>query len=122
MTTTDANRILEEKLLSWITDKLIEIEVAHKVGAEKRKHSKDGYRKVALELNRRSIPLTRKQVRNLMRKMKLTALQPKKNTSKNTGEHPVFGYLLKGKTIRHPNQAWSTDYSDNKVTDEVSIQ
>jgi transposase-like protein len=53
MTNSDANKILEEKLLSfitdedpmlsmlqWITEKLIEIEVAHKVGAEKGKHSK----------------------------------------------------------------------------------
>lgn len=54
MTTSDANRFFEEKLLSfitdedpmlsmlqWVTEKLIEIEVAHKVGAKKGKHSKE---------------------------------------------------------------------------------
>ncbi len=55
MTKNDANRFFEEKLLSfitdedpmlsmlqWVTEELIEIEVAHKVGAKKGKHSKEG--------------------------------------------------------------------------------
>jgi putative transposase len=74
-----------------------------------------GYRKITHELNRRGIPLTRKQVRNLMRKMNLKALQPKKNTSKKHPEHPVFPYLLKNKIIRHPNQVWSTDITYIKL-------
>jgi putative transposase len=74
-----------------------------------------GYRKVALELNRRNIPVTRKQVRTLMKKMKLKAVQPKKNTSKKHPEHPVYPYLLKDKVIRYPNQVWSTDITYIKL-------
>jgi putative transposase len=50
-----------------------------------------------------------------MNKMKMKALQPKKNTSKKHPEHPVFPYLLGGKVIRYPNQVWSTDITYIKL-------
>ncbi len=74
-----------------------------------------GYRKMALELNRHQIPLTRKQVRNLMKQMKLRGIKPKKNTSVKNPQHPVYPYLLRGKHIRYPNQVWCTDITDVKL-------
>ena len=75
-----------------------------------------GYRKMHLELERRhGIVLSGKQMRLLMRKMKIKAMRPKKNTSVKHPEHPVYPYLLKGKAIRHPNQVWSTDLTYIKL-------
>jgi putative transposase len=75
-----------------------------------------GYRKMHLELERRhGIALSRKQMRRLMRKMKIKAMRPKKNTSVKHPEHPVYPYLLNGKVIRYPNQVWSTDLTYIKL-------
>src|SRR5258705_10971367 len=48
-------------------------------------------------------------VRRLMRKLGLWAVRPKRNTSKRHPEHQVYPYLLRGRTIDQPNQAWAAD-------------
>ena len=55
--------------------------------------------------------INRKRVQRLMRQMGITALYPKKNTSKPGKGHKIYPYLLKGLEINHPNQAWCTDIS-----------
>ena len=75
-----------------------------------------GYRKVTRELLRRyGKKLTVKQVRILMHRMKMRALQVKKVTTLRHPAHPVYPYLLGEKTIRHPNQAWSSDLTYIKL-------
>ena len=44
-----------------------------------------------------------------MRTMGLTAIYPKRNTSKANHAHKIYPYLLKGLTIDRPNRVWSTD-------------
>ena len=39
-----------------------------------------------------------------MRKLGLSAVRPKRNTSKRYPEDKVYAYLLRGKTIDQPNQ------------------
>ena len=39
----------------------------------------------------------------------LSAVTPKRNTSKRHREHKVYPYLLRGKIIDQPNQAWAAD-------------
>jgi len=54
-------------------------------------------------------------MRRLMRKIKIKAIRPKKNTSAKHPEHPVYPYLLGGKMIRYPNHVWSTDLTYIKL-------
>ena len=51
----------------------------------------------------------RKHVRTLMRRMGLTALYRKPNTSRAAPGHHVCPYLLQGVQIERANQAWSTN-------------
>ncbi len=68
-----------------------------------------GYRKITLELNDRSIIITRKRVRRLMKELCLYAIYPGPNLSKRNKEHEIYPYLLKDIEITRPNQVWETD-------------
>jgi putative transposase len=46
----------------------------------------------------------------------MRALVPKRNTSRNHSPHPVYPYLLEGKVIRYPNQAWAADITYIKLS------
>lgn len=69
-----------------------------------------GSRKIAKHLSREmGILVNRKRIQRLMRLMGLEAIYPKPNLSKNTKDHPVFPYLLKGVKPIFPNHIWGTD-------------
>ena len=51
----------------------------------------------------------RAHVATLMRKMGITAIYRKRNTSKPHPEHPIYPYLLGRLKIDRPNQVWATD-------------
>ncbi|MGB1271786.1 MAG: IS3 family transposase [Endozoicomonas sp.] len=53
--------------------------------------------------------INRKRVRRLMRQMGLEAIYPKPRTSQPGEGHKIYPYLLKGVTIKRPNQVWATD-------------
>lgn len=53
--------------------------------------------------------INRKKVQRLVRQMGITALYPKRNTSRPAKGYKVYPYLLKGLEINRPNQAWATD-------------
>ena len=53
--------------------------------------------------------INRKRVQRLMRQMGITALYPKKGTSRPGKGHKIYPYLLKGLTIDRPNQVWAAD-------------
>jgi putative transposase len=55
------------------------------------------------------IKICRQKVQGMMRLMGLEAIYPKKRTSFSGKEHKIYPYLLRGLTIDHPNQVWSTD-------------
>ena len=50
-----------------------------------------------------------KRVRRLMRLLGLEAIYPKRRTSMPDQAHKKYPYLLKGLTIKAPDQVWSTD-------------
>ena len=55
------------------------------------------------------IPVGRKHVATLMRKMGIEAIYRRANTSRRHPRHPVYPYLLRNLAIDRPNQVWATD-------------
>jgi putative transposase len=74
-----------------------------------------GYRKIAFELQKDGLDVTRKQIRRIMHQAGLRAIYPGKRTSMPNKEHTVFPYLLRGKQIWLPNQVWATDITYIKL-------
>lgn len=68
-----------------------------------------GSRSMRNFLRRLGYKINRKRVQRLMRLMGLEAIYPKPRTSRPHPEHKVYPYLLRDKTISHPNQVWTTD-------------
>ncbi len=69
-----------------------------------------GSRSIKKELKTyHQINVSRKKVQRLMKLMGLEAIYPKKKTSLKHPDHKVYPYLLRGLTIGHSNQVWSTD-------------
>jgi putative transposase len=60
-------------------------------------------------LRAEGVPIGRDRVITLMRRMGIEALYRRPNTSKPAAGHMIFPYLLRGKTIERPNQAWAMD-------------
>lgn len=55
------------------------------------------------------IPVGRKRIGTLMRKMGIEALYRRPNTSRKHPENPVYPYLLRHLAITRPNQVWAMD-------------
>lgn len=68
-----------------------------------------GARQMARWLRRQGYDVNRKRVGRLMRKMGLSAIYQKPNTSKPFPGHKIYPYLLKGMEIINPNQVWCAD-------------
>lgn len=68
-----------------------------------------GARRIAMMLRRNGNHVSRKRVSRLMKRMGLSAIYQKPNTSKSNPEHKIYPYLLKGLEIDQPNQVWCTD-------------
>jgi putative transposase len=68
-----------------------------------------GSRKMTIWLGGQGEVVNRKRVRRLMRLMGLEAIYPKPRLSAAGCGHRVYPYLLRGVSIRRPDQVWSTD-------------
>ncbi len=55
------------------------------------------------------IAIGRERVTTMMRRMGIAAIYRRPHTSKPADGHKVFPYLLRGMTIRRPNQVWAMD-------------
>lgn len=60
-------------------------------------------------LRQEGIPVGRKHVATLMRRMGIEALYRKPNTSRKHPEHPIYPYLLRHLSVTQPNQVWAMD-------------
>jgi putative transposase len=60
-------------------------------------------------LRREGVPVGRRHLGTLMRRMAMTAIAPQPGTSRRHRAHPVFPYLLRGRVITQPNQVWAMD-------------
>jgi putative transposase len=68
-----------------------------------------GSRKIRDTLNREGIPVGRKHVGTLMKKIGIEALYQKPSTSKKHPDHKIYPYLLRGLSINHANHVWAMD-------------
>jgi putative transposase len=68
-----------------------------------------GVRRMTAWLNRAGQPLNRKRVRRLMPLMGLMAIYPKPQMSLGGPDHKIYPYLLKGVTIKRPDEACAAD-------------
>lgn len=68
-----------------------------------------GSRKMVVFLVGRGYEVNRKRVQRLMREMGIAGICPGPNTSLRRQEHAIYPYLLRGLSIRWPNQVWGAD-------------
>lgn len=68
-----------------------------------------GVRRITDHLQKRGYVVNHKRVHHLMQIMGIMAVYPKPNLSKNTKQHPIYPYLLKGVVAGHANHIWGTD-------------
>jgi putative transposase len=68
-----------------------------------------GSRKMTVWLQGRGEEINRKRVQRLMRLMGLEAIFPKPRLSAAGRGHRVYPYLLRGVSVRRPDQVWSAD-------------
>ena len=60
-------------------------------------------------LNREGVPVGRRHVATLMKRMGVEAIYRRPNTSKPAPGHKIYPYLLRGVKVDRPNQAWAMD-------------
>jgi putative transposase len=68
-----------------------------------------GSRRMTAMLRGQGIPINRKRVQRLMRRMGIAALGPKPRTTKAAPGHTIYPYLLREVTVERPNQVWAAD-------------
>lgn len=65
--------------------------------------------RLAARLWRESWKVNRKRVQRLLALLGIRAIYPQRNTSRPEPGHEIYPYLLRGKEITGPDQAWCAD-------------
>ena len=60
-------------------------------------------------LRREGVSIGRRRVATLMKRMGISAIYRRPNTSKSAPGHKIYPYLLRGVKIERPDQAWTMD-------------
>ena len=68
-----------------------------------------GARMLRSLLGREGVSIGRRRVSTLMKRMGITAIYRRPNTSKPAPGHRIYPYLLRDLKIERPNQVWATD-------------
>ncbi len=68
-----------------------------------------GARMLALLLQREGVPIGRRRVSTLMKRMGVEAIYRRPNTRKPAPGHRIYPYLLRGVKIERPNHVWAMD-------------
>lgn len=85
------------------------IGVMHEIDRIYTEHPFYGVPRITFVLGQRGYPCNHKRVARLMRVMGLAATSPGPHTSTPTKRHPVYPYLLRGRTIQRVDEVWSAD-------------
>jgi putative transposase len=70
-----------------------------------------GARMLRALLRREGVSVGRRHLATLMKRMGISPLYRRPNTSKPAPGHKIYPYLLRGVKIERPNQVWATDIS-----------
>lgn len=68
-----------------------------------------GSRNIVDWLRKRGVHVNRKRVQRLMRQAGIHSTAPQPRGKKAGKEHKIYPYLLRGLSIRRPNQVWAAD-------------
>jgi putative transposase len=68
-----------------------------------------GSRRMTATLRAEGLPINRKRVQRLMRKMGIAALGPKPKTTRAAPGHKIYPYLLRNVRIDRANHVWAAD-------------
>lgn len=93
----------------WAGPSPLNLELMRRLDEEYTAHPFYGSRRMTAVLRRSGYAVNRKRVMRLMRQMGLAAIYPKPTLSSPNRDHRLYPYLLRGVTITHPDQVWSTD-------------
>ena len=88
---------------------LEDLELMRAIDEEYLQHPYYGRRRTTVEMLKKGFFVGQKKVRTAMQLMGLEAIYPKPNLSAGDKEHKKFPYLLRGLTIKQPDQAWGAD-------------
>jgi putative transposase len=72
-------------------------------------HPYYGSRRIAAQLRRDNLIITRKTVQRHMQEMGIAGIAPGPNTSKRALQHRIYPYLLRSVTSGYPNHVWGID-------------
>ena len=78
------------------------------IDAEYTRHPFYGSRKMVMYLRGNGHLINRKRVQRLMGILGLAGMAPGPNTSSPHPQNKIYPYLLRGVSVTHPNQVWST--------------
>lgn len=70
-----------------------------------------GARMLRSLLRREGVSVGRRHVTTLMKRMGISAIYRRPNTSKPAPGHRIYPYLLRGLKVGRPNQVWAMDLS-----------
>lgn len=87
----------------------LNLALMRQIDEEYTRHPFYGSPKMTIYLQRRGYAINHKRVERLMQKMGLRAVCPSPQTSQPRKEPKVYPYLLRGLTIDHPLQVFSSD-------------
>ena len=87
----------------------LNLALMRQIDEEYTRHPFYGSPKMTIYLQRRGYAINHKRVERLMQKMGLRAVCPSPQTSQPRKEHKVYPYRLRGLTIDHPLQVFSSD-------------
>lgn len=76
-----------------------------------------GYRRITKELQDQNIPVNRKRVLRLMRRMGIYGICPGPNLSKRNHQHHTYPYLLRGVKAEQPDHVWGIDITYIRMKD-----
>jgi len=86
-----------------------DIELMHRIDEIYTRWPHYGYRRITKELQDRNIPVNRKRVLRLMRRMGIYGICPGLNLSKRNHQHQTYPYLLRGVKAERPDHIWGID-------------
>ncbi len=86
-----------------------EVRIKHRIDAIYTQYPFYGSRRIAAQLQREEVSISRTTVQRYMQEMGIAGISPGPKLSQRQPEHPVYPYLLRHITSQYPNHVWGID-------------